>query len=70
MQACCCNNIIFSTSLYELDYIIKEKETLDDNIMIKEIKSKILAQNQAYIDIFSKTISNCLPPYYSYDYYI
>jgi hypothetical protein len=43
MQTCCCNNIIFSTSFYELDYIIKEKETPDDNITIKEIKSKILA---------------------------
>jgi hypothetical protein len=34
--------------------MIKEKETPDNNIMVEEIKSKILVQNQAYINIFLK----------------
>jgi hypothetical protein len=70
MQACRYNNTTFSTSLYELDYIIKKRETLDNNIIVEEIKSKILVQNQAYTNIFFKTTCNCLPSYRSYDYYI
>jgi hypothetical protein len=60
MQARYRDNTIFSTSLYELDRMIKKKETPDDNITVEEIKSKILVQNQAYTNIFSKVLSNCL----------
>jgi hypothetical protein len=70
MQAYYYDNIIFSTSLYKLDYIIKERETLDNNFTVKKIKSKVLAQNQAYTNIFFKTMFDRLLPYCSYDYYI
>jgi hypothetical protein len=36
-------NTSFFTSLYKLDYIINKKENLNDNIILKKIKAKVLA---------------------------
>ena len=41
MQSCRQNNISFFTSLYEIDCIINEKEDLDDDVMLEEIKAKV-----------------------------
>jgi hypothetical protein len=64
------NNISFSTSLYELDRIIDERENLDDDATLEEIKAKVPVQSQAYLDVFSKAASDQLPPHRSYDHRI
>ncbi len=43
MQSYYYKNTSFLTSLYKLDCIINEKEGLDDNATLEEIKAKILA---------------------------
>ena len=70
MQARRRDNIPFSTSLYELDRTLKDRETLNDDVIIEEIRSKVPAQSQAYEDVFSKAASDRLPPHRSYDHYI
>ena len=41
MQSRHYKNTSFSTSLYELDRIINEREDLDDDATLKEIKAKV-----------------------------
>jgi hypothetical protein len=64
------DNISFSTSLYEIDRMINEKEDLDDDTTLEEIKAKVPVQSQAYLDVFSKAASDRLPPHRSYDHRI
>ena len=65
------DNVLFATSLYELDRLIKERiDEGDDDITFEEIKSKVLVQSQAYADVFSKAVSDRLPLYCSYNHYI
>jgi hypothetical protein len=50
--------------------MINEKEDLDDDATLEEIKTKVPVQSQVYLDVFSKAASDRLPLYRSYDYYI
>jgi len=54
MQARRKDNISFSTSLYELDRLIEEREVIDDEATLEEIRSKVLLVSQDYADVFSK----------------
>jgi hypothetical protein len=58
MQARHKDNISFSTSLYELDRLIKEREVIDDEATLKEIRSKVPLASQDYADVFSKAASD------------
>jgi hypothetical protein len=68
------DNKLFSTSLYELDYIINKKKTTHSNtisiVLIKENLSRLLIIYTRFIDIFSKLILDQLLLYRSYDYKI
>lgn len=70
MQACRQENTSFSTNLYEFNRLIEDKENINNNTITEEIKLKVLLQNQAYLDIFSKAASDRLPPHRSYDHRI
>jgi hypothetical protein len=70
MQARRLGNTPFTTSLYEINRIVEEREDLDDDVTLKEIRSKVPVQSQTYIDVFSKAASDRLPPYWSYDHRI
>lgn len=50
--------------------MINEKEDLDDDTTLEEIKAKVPVQSQAYLDMFSKVVSDRLPPHRSYDHRI
>ena len=54
------DNKVFVTSLYEIDYIIKEKkETLEkDKAIVKEICQMLLVAYVLYANVFSKATSN------------
>ncbi len=58
MQARRKDNISFSTSLYKLDRLIEEREVIDDEATLKEIRSKVLLVSQDYADVFSKAASD------------
>jgi hypothetical protein len=68
------DNKLFSTSLYELDYIINKKKKTHSNtisiVLIKENLSRLLIIYTRFIDIFSKLILDQLLLYRSYDYKI
>jgi transposase InsO family protein len=72
MQSRRCENTSFSTSLYELDRLIEERETLgkDDDVTVEEIRSKVPVQSQAYAEVFSKAASDRLPLHRLYDHRI
>ncbi len=70
MQAYRQENTSFSTSLYELDRLIEDKEATDDDATTEEIKLRVPLPSQAYLDTFSKAASNRLPPHRSYDHRI
>ena len=64
-------NKVFITSLYKIDYIIKEKEAIKkDKETIEEIKKKLLAMYSEYIDVASKVASDTLPSHRAYDHKI
>ena len=57
-------NKVFITSLYKIDYIIKEKEAIKKNKeMTEEIKKKLLAMYLEYINVASKVALDTLPLY-------
>jgi hypothetical protein len=61
-------NELFSTSLYKIDYLIKDRLNL-----FSPIKKELVYVPEAYrdfIDIFSKAASDRLPPHRSYDHKI
>ncbi len=62
-------NHAFSVSLYELDREIKRRETeyLDDP---KDLKKRLPRKYYDFLDVFSKSDSDALPPYRSYDHQI
>ena len=71
MQSRRYENTSFSTSLYELDRMINEREDPgDDNVTLQEIRAKVPVQSQDYVDVFSKAASDQLPPHRSYDHRI
>jgi hypothetical protein len=45
MQSRYQDNISFFTSLYKIDHMINEKEDLDDDVTLKEIKAKVPVQS-------------------------
>ena len=66
------DTITFMTSLYEIDRMIKDKETLAHNqlnrkeneLIDKELVEQKLPRNyQKFKDVFSKAVSNILLPY-------
>jgi hypothetical protein len=66
------DNKVFSTTIYKIDLLIKEKEALaiEDQKIVDLICIKLLAAYQDYIDVFSKADSDILPPHYLYDHKI
>jgi hypothetical protein len=68
------NNKLFSTSLYELDYIINKKKTTYSNIifiiLIKKNLSCFLITYTRFINIFSKLVLDQFLLYRSYDHKI
>jgi hypothetical protein len=65
-------NEVFSTTIYKIDLLIKEKEALaiEDQETIDLICIKLLAAYQDFIDVFSKAGSDILLPHRLYDYKI
>ena len=55
---------LFSTSLYEINRLIEDRETAE------EIDKSLPKAYKDYTDIFSKAVSNVLPPHRLYDYKI
>ena len=59
--------ITFITSLYEIDQMIEEKEILaleEDKLINKKlVEQKLLCQHWKFKDVFSKAVSDILPPY-------
>src|SRR6266702_3400627 len=71
------NTIAFTTSLYKINKLIKEKEALAHNQFkkIKFINKELVNQKlphwyKEFKDIFSKAASNTLPFYWPYDHKI
>src|SRR5436305_7236740 len=61
----------FVTNLYKIDYIIKEKEALEeDEETTKEIEKKLLATLSKYTNVCSKATLDILPLYRIYNYKI
>jgi hypothetical protein len=61
-------NELFSTSLYEIDYLIKNRLNLF--LLIKKKLVYVPEVYRDFINIFSKTASDRLPPHRSYDHKI
>ena len=57
-------NKLFSTSLYKINHLIKDKETAE------EIEQKLPKAYKDYTNVFSKAASNVLPPHHRYDHKI
>ena len=57
-------NELFSTSLYEINRLIKDRETAE------EIEQKLPKTYKDYVNVFSKVTSNILPPHRPYDHKI
>jgi hypothetical protein len=51
-------NTVFSTSLYELDRVIKEQEKQDNKETLSEIKAKLPAYLRLRESVFSKAASD------------
>ena len=72
------NTVTFTTSLYKIDWIIKDKEALAHNQLSGEsklidkelVEQKLPRQYWEFKDIFSKAVSDILPPYQLYNYKI
>ena len=72
------NTVAFITSLYKINQIIKDKETLVYNQLSREsklidkklVEQKLPYQYQEFKNIFSKAVSNMLPPHQPYNYKI
>jgi hypothetical protein len=64
--------IAFSTSLYEIDRLLEEKQLLTDQDQTDEqlIDSKLPARYHEFKDVFSRTASNTLPLHRPYDHEI
>ena len=61
-------NILFSTSLYEIDQILKEKQTLDDEETDEQRIEHLLPKEYTeFKDVFSEITSNVLLPYHPYN---
>ena len=64
-------NKVFITSLCKIDYIIEEKEALEeDEETIEEIKKKLLATFLDYIDVCSKATLDTLSLHRAYNHKI
>jgi hypothetical protein len=65
------DNEVFITSLYEINWIINEKEEgpaeESDEELVKRLLPTYLLSHR---DAFSKAASDTLPPYQTYDYKI
>jgi hypothetical protein len=61
-------NELFSTSLYKIDYLIKNRRNLPPPTE-KEL-AQVPEVYHDFIDIFSKAASDLLPPHRSYDHKI
>ena len=66
------NNEVFSTTIYEIDLLIKEKEALaiNNQEIIDLIYIKLPIAYRDFIDVFSKASLDILPPHYLYNYKI
>ena len=68
------NNKAFTTSLYKIDYILRDKQAKEDKldkINQEEVVIKVLLKEyQVYLKVFSKKVLDILPPYYLYNYKI
>ena len=66
------NNKVFSTTIYEINLLIEEKEALaiEDQEIIDLIYTKLLAAYRDFTDVFSKAGLDLLPLYYLYNYKI
>ncbi len=68
------DTVAFTTSLYEIDRIIEEKETLaqeEDELTDEElVERKLPHQYREFKDVFSKAASDMLPPHRPYDHKI
>jgi hypothetical protein len=61
-------NEFFSTSLYKIDRLIKNRRNFPSST--EEELAQVPEAYYDFIDIFSKVVSNLLPPHRSYDYKI
>ena len=57
-------NELFLISLYEIDYLLKDRE------IAKEIKQKLPDAYKDYANVFLKIASNVVPPHHLYNYKI
>ena len=59
------DNEVFSTTMYEIDLLIEEKEALatEDQETVDLIRTKLPAAYQGFTDVFSKQASDELPPF-------
>ena len=73
------DTITFMTSLYEINQIIKDKETLAYNQLNRKgndfidkelVEWKLPCNYQKFKDVFFKAVSDILPPHRLYDYKI
>jgi hypothetical protein len=62
--------VVFSTTLYEIDRILEEKMTQEDQDYQELVESRLPAQYRDYKDVFSKAAADVLPPNRSYDHQI
>ncbi|OBT81225.1 hypothetical protein VE02_10361 [Pseudogymnoascus sp. 03VT05] len=60
----------FQTSIYEMDQIIQDKESEEDDETISLIREKLPYLHRKYTDVFSKSESNKIPPHRIYDHKI
>lgn len=66
-------SVPFVTSLYEIDSMIREKESTEDpsELTDKElVERRLPSQYTDFKDVFSKAASNILPPHRKYDHQI
>jgi hypothetical protein len=66
------DNKVFSTTIYEIDLLIEEKEALaiEDQETVDLIRTKLPAVYRDFTDVFSKAGLDLLPPHRPYDHKI
>ncbi len=62
------SNEVFTTSLYEIDRILEERDEAEAEY--QELRSKVPEKYWEYLDVFSKRESDKLPPHREYDHRI
>ncbi|EUC39442.1 hypothetical protein COCMIDRAFT_61362, partial [Bipolaris oryzae ATCC 44560] len=63
-------NTFFTTSIYEIERILQEREEEDDPENAKLVQDRLPPEYRSYRDVFSKSAADRLPEHRRYDHKI